>query len=464
MRRFLLADAQPGDLLDDVYLLTGKQLSTTTTGKYFIKAFVGDRSQQVTARMWNATREAFNQMPDNGFVYLRGRVENYQSNLQIIIDGWQIAEEGSYDLADLMPTTTKNVPAMFARLVELIESLRNRAVYAVAKAFIDDEQLMADLRRAPAAMTFHHAYIGGLLEHTLNAMEVANAVLPFYPKLNRDLVLAGIFLHDLAKTWELKYETAFGYTDGGHLVGHIVKIVLWLEEKLPAAAAHNGGPVPRDVVDVLSHILLSHHGEPEFGAAKVPATPEAIAVHTLENLDAKMMMSLGVTRPDDEASATGRWTEYQKAFGGKLFKPDVAPPDRDRPSGADQSGVADQSSVGEPTRVADQSRVESQESRVWDGRSPAADQPRAATQPRGEGRASGGGEGPSSAQGGTSKVGASTGGALKGGASTGGASKGGVGPSGAGDPARDTGAKRGGDRPEAPKAPPQLSNPLFESA
>lgn len=326
MRRFFLKFAQPGDLIDDVYVITGKQIATTTTGKYYIKAFIGDRTQQVTARMWNATRELFAALPESGFVHVRGRVENYQNNLQVIIDNCSPPRESSYHIEDLMPTTTKDVKKLFARVVELCESLQNRHVSAIVQAFLDDQELMENFRRSPAAQTFHHAYIGGLIEHTTNAMEVADAVVRFYPKLNRDLVLAGIFLHDLAKTWELKYETSFGYTDGGQLVGHIVKIALWIEEKAKIAAKELGEEIPRPVIDVLQHIVLSHHGEPEFGAAKVPATPEAIAVHVLENLDAKLTMALQATR-DEEAVGEGNWTEYMKAFNGRLFKPDVAPAD-----------------------------------------------------------------------------------------------------------------------------------------
>lgn len=316
-----LSDCQPGDLLDDVYVVSGKQLSTTANGKYFIKALIGDRSTQLTARMWNATREAFNQLPESGFIYIRGRIENYQANLQLIIDGWRPAEAGTYDVADLMPTTDKNIDEMFARTLYLLGTIKSPHVAALVRAFTSDEKLMADLRRAPAAMSFHHSYVGGLLEHTLSAMEVAAVVTPLYPKLSGDLVLAGIFLHDIAKTWELIYETSFGYSDAGHLVGHIVKAAIWLESKVEAAEALYGGPIPRQVVDVLQHIILSHHGELQFGAAKTPATPEAIMVHTLENLDAKMMMSLGATR---EGDSQAHWTEYMKAFGGRLYRPDVS--------------------------------------------------------------------------------------------------------------------------------------------
>lgn len=330
MRRLFLRDCASGDLLDDVYVLSNKQLSTTSSGKYYIKAYISDRSGQVTARIWNASQDLFDLLPDGGFVRLRGRVESYQGNLQVIIDETRAVKEGECDLEDLIPHTPRNIEVLKARLVELLGSIQNRQLKALMQAYLDDEALMAKIVKSPAAQSFHHAYLGGLLEHTVNAMDVADAVVKFYPGLSRDLVLAGIFLHDIAKTWELRFDCAFGYTDGGQLVGHIVKSAMWVEHKAAAAAAKLGEPIPQELVDVLQHIIISHHGVPEFGAVKLPATPEAIAVHFIENLDAKLMMSLSATRGEGAAAAGGagsNWTEYMKAFGGRLYRPDVAPPE-----------------------------------------------------------------------------------------------------------------------------------------
>jgi 3'-5' exoribonuclease len=334
-----------GDVIEDVFVISNKQFSPTSTGKYFIKAVISDNSAQVNARMWNATREIFNSLPDSGFLRLRARVENYQSNLQFIIEQMWPAKEGSYELDDLIPHTTKNVEEMFKRLTEILGSIQNRHLSALIQAYLDDEQLMKNFCKAPAAMNFHHAFVGGLLEHTLNAIEVADAIVKFYPGLNRDLVVAGIFLHDIAKTWELSYECSFGYTDGGQLVGHIVKSAMWVEHKARTAQEILGEQIPQPLIDTIQHIILSHHGVPEFGAAKTPATPEAIAVHVIENLDAKMMMALGVTRGEQAENAEGNWTEYQKAFGGRLFRPDVAPADVEE---SDNSEPASSQAGGAP--------------------------------------------------------------------------------------------------------------------
>jgi len=333
MRRLYLRDCQPGDVAEDVFVISGKQFAQGQNGKHYIKAFISDRTAQVTARMWNATRDIFNALPDGGFLRIRGRVENYQNNLQVILEQTWPAKEGTFEVGDLLPQTTKDVSAMCAKLQEMLGSIQNRHLGALVQAYLDDEELMKCFCRAPAAMSFHHAFLGGLLEHTLNAIEVADAIAKFYPGLNRDLVITGIFLHDIAKTWELSYECAFGYTDGGQLVGHIVKAAMWVEEKAKEAEKLLGGEkVPRPLIDVLQHIILSHHGDVAdgFGSARSPSTPEAIAVHTIENMDAKLMMALSACRADGGASAAGaegNWTEYMKAFSGRLYRPDVAPPE-----------------------------------------------------------------------------------------------------------------------------------------
>ena len=328
MHRIFLRDCGPGDVFDDVLVMTNKQLSTTNTGKYFIKAFVSDRSAQITARMWNVTKELFATLPDSGVLKVRGRVENYQNNLQFIIEQIWPAKEGSYVVADLLPTTTKDVGAMCAKVVELCGSIQNRHLAALVQAYLDDEPLMTNFCKAPAAQSFHHAFVGGLLEHTLNAMEIADAVCKFYPGLNRDVVLAGVFLHDIAKTWELSYDCAFSYTDGGQLVGHIVKSAMWIEDKAKVAEQMLGERLPRPLIDVMQHIILSHHGtlDTGFGSAKNPSTPEAMMVHFLDDMDAKMMMVMQACR-GQTTTGEGNWTEYMKAFGSKFYRPDVAPAD-----------------------------------------------------------------------------------------------------------------------------------------
>jgi len=183
---------------------------------------------------------------------------------------------------------------------------------------------MDAFKQAPAAKSMHHAYLGGLLEHTLNLLKLADLICPLYPKINRDLVMMGLFLHDLGKTRELVYDRAFAYSDRGELIGHIVDGAIMLHDKAQKVMTNAGLRLPHGLLTVLQHIILSHHGQLEFGAAKVPATPEAILVSQLDNLDAKTTMALAAARPDNPPAfdVGGNFTEKQWALDTKLYRPD----------------------------------------------------------------------------------------------------------------------------------------------
>ncbi|MHC4795257.1 MAG: HD domain-containing protein [Planctomycetota bacterium] len=175
--------------------------------------------------------------------------------------------------------------------------------------------------KAPAAVQLHHSYIGGLLEHTRNVLELALLVIPRYPQLSLDLVLAGVLIHDLGKTTELIYETNFQYSNEGQLVGHIVQAAVWIEQKSKAFEDQTGKPFPEDIKQALQHIVISHHGQHEFGSPKLPATLEAVAIHYLDNLDAKLNLYLHKIKNDPDPASD--WTEYVRAVETKIFKKNV---------------------------------------------------------------------------------------------------------------------------------------------
>lgn len=322
MARRFIKDLKPGERVEDeVFRIHAKDLRTTTNGSLYIHAVLADRTGQILARQWQATEDLFAQMAENGFMRFKGRTENYKGNLQFIIDAMRPAEAGSYDVADFLPTTKNDIDQMWARLTEILRGVKDPALRALLAEFMKDEALMADFRRAPAALSLHHAYLGGLLEHTLSVLEVALRVIPHYPKLSLDLVLTGLFLHDIGKAGELTFETSIGYSDEGQLLGHITQAVIWIDRKAEAAGARLGKPFPAELKQVLQHIVLSHHGRYEFGSPKLPAIPEAIAVHYLDNLDAKVTMFLAEI--ENDADPVGRWTNYNKALETKIYKPDA---------------------------------------------------------------------------------------------------------------------------------------------
>ncbi len=322
MARVYIRDMPPGEVIEDqVFLVVSKDLRTTSQGSLYIHAVLADRSGQVPARLWQATQGIFDNIPEGGFIRIRGRSENYKGNLQVIIDAIRPVNAADVELEEFLPRTDKDVDQMWNRLLEILRTVQNEHLLALVAEFVRDERLVASFKKAPAAVQLHHAYLGGLLEHTLNIMEVAQVVLPHYPDVSRDLVLVGVFLHDVGKTTELSYETSFGYSDEGQLIGHLVQASAWIERRAETAAANTGKPFPPDLKAVLQHIVLSHHGTHEFGSPKLPAVPEAVLIHHLDNIDAKMNTMFRLIRED--ANDDSDWTQYIRSLSTKLYKRDV---------------------------------------------------------------------------------------------------------------------------------------------
>lgn len=323
--RVFIAEMKPNERFCGLFCIANAQLAATRNGDPYLACLLSDRSGRVPARRWQMPAEDFKRLPTDGFVYAEGRTQPFKGELQLIIDIIDPATPNSDELLDLLPTTKHDIAQMFAEVTRLLATLEHPAMRALAEAYLADEMLMDQFRTAPAAQMMHHAFLGGLLEHTLNLMKLADLVCPLYPRINRDLVLLGLFLHDLGKTRELTYDAGFGYTDRGHLIGHIVDGAIMLHDKAQQVMREKAMRFPSNAITVLQHIILSHHGVPEFGAAKIPATPEAILVSQLDNLDAKLAIAIDAARPDRAADTDlgGQFTEKQWALGNvRLFRDD----------------------------------------------------------------------------------------------------------------------------------------------
>lgn len=330
-RRYINAFG-PAQRIAGAFAISNAQLGKTKQDKPFLKCLISDKTGVLPARMWSIEPAQFKRLPTDGFVYIEAETQPYQGELQLIIQTIDPIEPTPEELADLMPMTTRNIEEMFGEVTRLLNTLKHPAARALAKAYLDDEQLMSAFKKCPAAKAMHHAYLGGLLEHTLTLMQLADLVCPLYPKISRDTVLLGLFLHDLGKTYELVYDRTFSYSDRGELIGHIVEGAIMLHDKAQSVMRTQGIRLPRNFLTVMQHIILSHHGVPEFGAAKIPATPEAIMINLLDNLDAKTVMALASARPDLAAAATpgdptgaalhGNFTEKHWGLETKLFRPD----------------------------------------------------------------------------------------------------------------------------------------------
>jgi len=316
MAHTFINQIDPGQAIDDVYMVKDPILRSTSNGGLYIAMFLLDKTGQINGRMWQATEKAYKLLPKPGFIHINGRSELYQNNMQIIVNNYTIVQPTQVSISDFLPHTDKDTDAMFEQVKEILRGIENVQIRTLVAEYLNDEDLMKKFRQAPAAMKMHHNYLGGLLEHTHNMLNVAKQILPLYPKVNPDLVLAGILLHDMGKTDELSYDMAFAYTDTGQLLGHISQSLLMLHKKTQQLE-QNGKGVDKMIIDCLSHIILSHHGQYEFGSPKLPATPEAFMVNYIDDLDAKIAQ---VTSAIDAEISDSKWTNWQNALQTRLYR------------------------------------------------------------------------------------------------------------------------------------------------
>ena len=316
-RRFINQLAA-GETLDQVFLVRDKDMRTTKAGGLFLQCTLADKAGVIPARMWQISESIYNAIPVEGFIHVKGRTEEYRGVLQLIIDACRPWPADKVDLEDFLPVTTHDVEAMWSELGEILRDIQDKHLRLLIKKFLEDRDIVAAFKRSPAALQLHHAFIGGLLEHTLSVARAAKALLPLYPKLNADLVLAGVFLHDIGKIAELSAGTAMAYTDRGQLVGHIAIATVWVAQKAAAVAEETSEPFPPKTIDLLQHLILSHHGEYQFGSPKLPAIPEAFFLHHLDNLDAKVFLTTRAIENDPDPAAA--FTSYLPSLETRVYK------------------------------------------------------------------------------------------------------------------------------------------------
>lgn len=317
MRRFV-DQLRDGDEIAEVYLATDKQLRANRNGVYYIQFDLRDRSGVLPARVWNAGEPLFRQFENGEYVLVDGKVQLFQGSLQAILTRIERADPKGIDAADFLPRTPHDIGKLTEKLRAMLLRLGDPHLRALAECFLMDDTFMTGFTAAPAGVKLHHAYVGGLLEHTVSMMEIAEKLVPFYPGTDRDLLLMGVFLHDAGKTRELAYARAFGYTDEGQLVGHIPMGVAMLTETAAKVPDLTGEPFPRELMVRLTHMILSHHGTLEFGSPKVPMTPEAMLLHHIDLMDTRMHMVLRDIREDRHNPSA--WTPFNPTLGRRLYK------------------------------------------------------------------------------------------------------------------------------------------------
>jgi 3'-5' exoribonuclease len=317
-----------GESLEEVFLVADRQLRSNRQGNLYLHLELRDRTGAIEARLWNVTEELARRIEPGAYLGVRGKVQVHQGALQVIVSHIDHVDASQVDPSEYLPAGPPDVPRLIARLRELLMAVTDPHLRALAECFLIDDDFMRRYTAAPAGVRNHHAYRAGLLEHVVTMMTVADRIGDLYPEVDRNLLRLGIFLHDVGKIEELSYDLTFAYTDAGQLVGHLVLGVILLREKIRETVNLTDEPFPEELRLRLEHMILSHHGALEYGSPKLPMTPEAVALHYLDNLDAKLHH---VTREirDDPGRGSG-WTTFNPSLNRRLFK--------GQPGGNGQSG------------------------------------------------------------------------------------------------------------------------------
>jgi 3'-5' exoribonuclease len=318
MPRRLIAELPPQTQFDQTFLATHKQLRPNRNGQLYLQVELADKSGTITGRLWNASDEDFAAFEDGDYVRVEGHTQLYSGSLQVIITAIGRADPRTIDESEFLVLSKNDLVRLEAELATILGSIRSAPLKALADEILADAPLVAALRRTPAGVKHHHAYAGGLLDHVVNLLRLADRVAPLYPELDRDLLLVGVLVHDIGKVRELESLQGFSYTDEGQLLGHVLLGLEMIDAKIRAIEARTGQPFDPEAAVRVKHMIASHHGQYEFGAPKLPMTLEAVALHHLDHLDAKMAGTIQLLR--NEATAEDGWTQYQQSQGRKFFR------------------------------------------------------------------------------------------------------------------------------------------------
>ncbi len=315
MKTPFVVDFAEGQLVTTLLLVREKEIRTSArSGKSWLELDLADRSGSIPAKMWDNFEAIAGTFERDDIVRIRGRVKLYNGQKELTLEQVISVPEHEYELGDFLPHTKCDVEKMYRDLCGVIAAMANPWLRRLASSVVEDPAISPKLKRAPAAMTMHHAFIGGLLEHVMSLIALSRGVLAHYPELDGDLVLTGIVLHDIGKIDELRYARGIDYSTEGRLLGHIAIGILLVREKIKAIPNF-----PQPLATLVDHLILSHHGSFEFGSPALPQTREAVALHFLDDIDSKMA---AMRATHDCTAGAGEWTERNPALRRALLRAD----------------------------------------------------------------------------------------------------------------------------------------------
>jgi 3'-5' exoribonuclease len=314
MKEFFLSDCArfENKIIVSSFVVISKQVKPKKTGEPYLALTLGDRCGQIEAKMWDNVEDAIDVFDQEDFLKIKGLLNKYKNRFQLTIHKLRKLGDSEVDFGDYLPKTTKNIDELWQTIADFVSTFQDSYLRTLVRAFMADPEIAAAYRNAPAAKTLHHAYIGGLLDHVVSLFRSCDLVCRNYPQINRDLLLTGAFLHDIGKIHELSYTRSFAYTSRGQLLGHMIIELEMLQAKIAQIPGF-----PDEMKTLLEHLIISHHGQYEFGSPKLPMFPEALMLHYLDDLDSKMeSMRAHFER---EAENESSWTSYNASLGRTLL-------------------------------------------------------------------------------------------------------------------------------------------------
>jgi len=314
MKDFYIAGAteQENKVIISSFVVASKQVKAKKTGEPYLALVLSDRTGQLEAKMWDNVLSLMDTFEQDDFIKVKGLLNKYNGRFQLTIHKLRKMEEHEVDPTDYLPKCLRDTEELWRELGAFVATFQNPHLKSLLEAFMSDPEIAAAYKTAPAAKTLHHAYIGGLLDHVVSLFRLCDLAARNYPQIDRDLLLAGAFLHDIGKTDELSYGRSFAYTTRGQLLGHMVIELEMLHSKIAEVQSF-----PDGLKTLLEHLIISHHGQYEFGSPKLPMFPEALMLHYLDDLDSKMeSMRAHLER---ESGYDDDWTAYNPSLGRPLL-------------------------------------------------------------------------------------------------------------------------------------------------
>ena len=318
MPRRFVTDLKDGEIVDDVFLVSDKQLRANRNAALYLSVDLRDKTGMMNGRMWNVSEDSCSGVQSGAYVRARGKVQLFQGTLQLILTHCDPVSAAGVDPVDFELISSVKIEQLLEQLRSVLLGFENFHLRTLMECFLVDENLMHALAETPAGVKAHHAYPGGLLEHVVTLLKSAEKMCDVYGDLDVELLQSGVFLHDIGKTRELSCDSGFNYTDEGQLLGHLMIGVEMLTEKISRVTELTNEPFPQELEWRLKLMILSHHGSYEFGSPRLPMTPEAVVLHTIDNLDAKLHEFMRAIH--DDPNSGSHWTLFIPRLDRKIFK------------------------------------------------------------------------------------------------------------------------------------------------